>query len=174
MQTCIKYYISDDRPCHPSSRSLTFTLARTRWPNIASLESLVSVSLSPSSAASYPSSIEYAHLSYLSSARSYVVWESQMDRTCSLNYRRLYRLTFLYTTALGSARERGELRSALISTTVLHRWLPYQSLDILKAAWDSGINTFDTANMYSNGESERILGHFISKVCSLVCPSAQH
>ncbi|KAJ7154542.1 NADP-dependent oxidoreductase domain-containing protein [Mycena filopes] len=35
------------------------------------------------------------------------------------------------------------------------------SLEILKAAWDLGINTFDTANMYSNGESERIIGQFI-------------
>ncbi|KAI6008441.1 NADP-dependent oxidoreductase domain-containing protein [Pisolithus marmoratus] len=37
------------------------------------------------------------------------------------------------------------------------------SLQILKAAWDQGINTFDTANVYSNGESERILGTFIKK-----------
>ncbi|KAG5634184.1 hypothetical protein H0H81_003022 [Sphagnurus paluster] len=29
--------------------------------------------------------------------------------------------------------------------------------EILQAAWDMGINTIDTANMYSNGESERIL-----------------
>ncbi|KAH7881880.1 NADP-dependent oxidoreductase domain-containing protein [Phlebopus sp. FC_14] len=37
------------------------------------------------------------------------------------------------------------------------------SLEILKAAWDLGINTIDTANMYSNGESERIVGKFIKK-----------
>ena len=29
-----------------------------------------------------------------------------------------------------------------------------------------GINTFDTANLYSNGDSERILGNFIKKVCT--------
>jgi aryl-alcohol dehydrogenase-like predicted oxidoreductase len=38
------------------------------------------------------------------------------------------------------------------------------SLPILKAAWDRGINTFDTANVYSNGESERILAKFIEQV----------
>ncbi|KAI5890026.1 Aldo/keto reductase [Schizophyllum commune H4-8] len=36
-----------------------------------------------------------------------------------------------------------------------------ESLPILKAAWDRGINTFDTANVYSNGESERVLAQFI-------------
>ncbi|GLB39853.1 putative to aldo-keto reductase [Lyophyllum shimeji] len=38
-----------------------------------------------------------------------------------------------------------------------------QSFEILQAAWDMGINTFDTANNYSNGESERILGRWIAK-----------
>ncbi|KAL0572280.1 hypothetical protein V5O48_009682 [Marasmius crinis-equi] len=37
------------------------------------------------------------------------------------------------------------------------------SLEILKAAWDRGINTIDTANLYSNGESERIIGVFLEK-----------
>ncbi|KAK0209896.1 NADP-dependent oxidoreductase domain-containing protein [Armillaria fumosa] len=37
------------------------------------------------------------------------------------------------------------------------------SLPILKAAWDKGINTIDTANVYSNGESERIIGVFMEK-----------
>ncbi|KAF8545947.1 Aldo keto reductase [Imleria badia] len=37
------------------------------------------------------------------------------------------------------------------------------SLEIMKAAWDRGINTFDTANMYSNGESERLIAKFIQK-----------
>ncbi|KAJ4375823.1 hypothetical protein N0V83_001100 [Neocucurbitaria cava] len=32
------------------------------------------------------------------------------------------------------------------------------SLSILKAAYDVGINTWDTANAYSNGESERVMG----------------
>jgi len=39
------------------------------------------------------------------------------------------------------------------------------SIEILKAAWDLGVNTIDTANMYSNGESERIIAKFIKKVC---------
>ncbi|KAG6914566.1 hypothetical protein DXG01_016583 [Tephrocybe rancida] len=33
------------------------------------------------------------------------------------------------------------------------------SFKILQAAWEMGINTFDTANVYSNGESERIIGN---------------
>ncbi|KAH7062987.1 voltage-gated potassium channel subunit beta-2 [Paraphoma chrysanthemicola] len=32
------------------------------------------------------------------------------------------------------------------------------SLRVIKRAWDLGINTWDTANTYSNGKSERILG----------------
>jgi len=38
-----------------------------------------------------------------------------------------------------------------------------ESLPILKAAWDSGINTVDTANIYSDGGSERIIGAFLKK-----------
>ncbi|CAE6430197.1 unnamed protein product [Rhizoctonia solani] len=34
----------------------------------------------------------------------------------------------------------------------------------IKAAYDSGIQTFDTANVYSNGESERILGKAIKQL----------
>ncbi|OAX32851.1 Aldo keto reductase [Rhizopogon vinicolor AM-OR11-026] len=37
------------------------------------------------------------------------------------------------------------------------------SIEIMKAAWDIGINTINTANMYSNGESERCIGKFIKK-----------
>ncbi|KAK0226765.1 NADP-dependent oxidoreductase domain-containing protein [Armillaria nabsnona] len=49
------------------------------------------------------------------------------------------------------------------------KWLDWildeeHSLPILKAAWDKGINTIDTANAYSNGESERIIGVFMEKV----------
>ncbi|CAJ0554479.1 Ff.00g129920.m01.CDS01 [Fusarium sp. VM40] len=53
------------------------------------------------------------------------------------------------------------------------RWLPWvleedksfylQALPLLKAAYDRGINTWDTANVYSNGQSERIMGKAISK-----------
>ncbi|KAG7087301.1 hypothetical protein E1B28_013279 [Marasmius oreades] len=38
-----------------------------------------------------------------------------------------------------------------------------KSFPILKAAWDRGINTIDTANAYSNGLSERIIGRFIKQ-----------
>ncbi|KAF8062269.1 NADP-dependent oxidoreductase domain-containing protein [Lyophyllum atratum] len=38
-----------------------------------------------------------------------------------------------------------------------------QSFEVLQAAWDRGINTFDTSNNYSNGGSERILGNWIKK-----------
>ncbi|KAI9458051.1 NADP-dependent oxidoreductase domain-containing protein [Boletus coccyginus] len=48
------------------------------------------------------------------------------------------------------------------------KWTPWvldeePSLDLLKAAWDLGINTIDTANIYSNGESERLVAKFIQK-----------
>ncbi|OCK84051.1 aldo-keto reductase-like protein [Lepidopterella palustris CBS 459.81] len=48
------------------------------------------------------------------------------------------------------------------------RWQPWvleeeAALPILKAAYDRGINTWDTANTYSNGESERIIGKAIKK-----------
>uniref|UniRef100_A0A0W0F476 NADP-dependent oxidoreductase domain-containing protein n=1 Tax=Moniliophthora roreri TaxID=221103 RepID=A0A0W0F476_MONRR len=47
-------------------------------------------------------------------------------------------------------------------------WQPWvveeeKSIGILKAAWDYGINTIDTANAYSNGDSERIIAKFIEK-----------
>ncbi|EED79604.1 predicted protein [Postia placenta Mad-698-R] len=48
------------------------------------------------------------------------------------------------------------------------KWNPWllteeQSLPLLKAAWDAGVNTIDTANTYSNGDSERIIGNFIKQ-----------
>lgn len=47
-------------------------------------------------------------------------------------------------------------------------WQPWvlneeQAMPVLKAAWDRGVNTIDTANVYSNGESERIIGRFLKK-----------
>ncbi|THH21264.1 hypothetical protein EW146_g249 [Bondarzewia mesenterica] len=41
--------------------------------------------------------------------------------------------------------------------------LQSQALPILKAAWDAGVTTLDTANMYSNGESETIIRNFINQ-----------
>ncbi|KAK2760931.1 hypothetical protein FQN54_002173 [Arachnomyces sp. PD_36] len=38
-----------------------------------------------------------------------------------------------------------------------------KALPLLKAAYDKGINTWDTANMYSNGVSEEIIGKAIKK-----------
>jgi aryl-alcohol dehydrogenase-like predicted oxidoreductase len=37
------------------------------------------------------------------------------------------------------------------------------SLEVLKAAYDRGINTWDTANSYSNGLSEEMIGKAIRK-----------
>jgi len=38
-----------------------------------------------------------------------------------------------------------------------------ESLEIIGKAFDAGINFFDTADAYSNGESERVLGKAIQK-----------
>lgn len=48
------------------------------------------------------------------------------------------------------------------------KWMPWvgneeEGFEILKAAWDRGVTTIDTANNYSNGESERIIGNFLKK-----------
>ncbi|KAH9829966.1 Aldo/keto reductase [Rhodofomes roseus] len=48
------------------------------------------------------------------------------------------------------------------------QWVPWvlqedKALEVLKAAWDSGVNTIDTANAYSNGESERVIAKFIKQ-----------
>ncbi|KXN91891.1 Versiconal hemiacetal acetate reductase [Leucoagaricus sp. SymC.cos] len=39
-----------------------------------------------------------------------------------------------------------------------------ESIKHIKAAYDAGINTFDTANVYSNGQSEKILGKAIKQL----------
>ncbi|KAG8700344.1 hypothetical protein FRC08_004758 [Ceratobasidium sp. 394] len=39
-----------------------------------------------------------------------------------------------------------------------------EGIEHIKAAYDAGIQTFDTANAYSNGESERILGKAIKQL----------
>ncbi|KAK0117554.1 hypothetical protein ONS95_011891 [Cadophora gregata] len=48
------------------------------------------------------------------------------------------------------------------------KWAPWvageeESLPLLKAAYDRGLNTWDTANVYSNGASEIIIGKAIKK-----------
>jgi aryl-alcohol dehydrogenase-like predicted oxidoreductase len=49
--------------------------------------------------------------------------------------------------------------------TGLHKWAldEEKSHEILKRALDLGINFFDTANIYSAGKSETILGNFVKK-----------
>jgi len=47
-------------------------------------------------------------------------------------------------------------------------WAPWiitedKALPLLKAAYDLGLNTWDTANVYSNGVSEEIIGKAIKK-----------
>ena len=47
-------------------------------------------------------------------------------------------------------------------------WQPWvieeaEALPLLKAAYDRGLNTWDTANVYSNGMSEEIIGKAIKK-----------
>ncbi|KAI9472120.1 MAG: NADP-dependent oxidoreductase domain-containing protein [Benjaminiella poitrasii] len=39
-----------------------------------------------------------------------------------------------------------------------------ESIEYIKAAYDAGINFFDTANMYSNGVSERVLGKALKEI----------
>ncbi|KAI0376876.1 Aldo/keto reductase [Hypomontagnella monticulosa] len=48
------------------------------------------------------------------------------------------------------------------------QWMPWvldedESLEILKAAYDRGLNTWDTANAYSNGLSEEVIGKALRK-----------
>ncbi|THH09212.1 hypothetical protein EW145_g2169 [Phellinidium pouzarii] len=48
------------------------------------------------------------------------------------------------------------------------KWLPWvinedKAIPLLKAAWDRGVTTIDTSNVYSNGESERIIAKFMKK-----------
>jgi len=38
-----------------------------------------------------------------------------------------------------------------------------KAIGLLKAAWDRGVTTLDTANVYSNGESEKVIAKFIKK-----------
>ncbi|KAF5388331.1 hypothetical protein D9615_000800 [Tricholomella constricta] len=47
-------------------------------------------------------------------------------------------------------------------------WNPWvlsedKAFPLLQAAWDAGITTWDTANMYSNGASESIIGKFVNQ-----------
>lgn len=51
-------------------------------------------------------------------------------------------------------------------------WQPWvieeeEAMPILKAAYDRGLNTWNTANVYSNGLSEEIIGKVCLKGCAL-------
>lgn len=46
-----------------------------------------------------------------------------------------------------------------MNTPLIHR----QAVPLLKAAYDKGLNTWDTANVYSNGSSESIIGETLKK-----------
>ncbi|HOW87787.1 MAG TPA: aldo/keto reductase, partial [Candidatus Omnitrophota bacterium] len=37
------------------------------------------------------------------------------------------------------------------------------SLDALEAAWESGVNFFDTADVYGEGHGEELLGEFLKE-----------
>jgi aryl-alcohol dehydrogenase-like predicted oxidoreductase len=50
-----------------------------------------------------------------------------------------------------------------LSVYVLTLAIKSQALPLLKAAYDRGLNTWDTANVYSNGVSEEIVGKAIKK-----------
>jgi aryl-alcohol dehydrogenase-like predicted oxidoreductase len=39
-----------------------------------------------------------------------------------------------------------------------------KALPLLKAAWERGVTTWDTANVYSNGDSERLIGKAMKEV----------
>lgn len=39
-----------------------------------------------------------------------------------------------------------------------------ESIDMIKKAYEAGINFFDTANIYSDGESERVLGKALKEI----------
>ncbi|KAL1750062.1 NADP-dependent oxidoreductase domain-containing protein [Schizophyllum commune] len=55
--------------------------------------------------------------------------------------------------------------SVPIATEESTQWVldEEHALPIMKAAWDRGMNTIDTANNYSNGDSERVVAKFIEK-----------
>ena len=71
-------------------------------------------------------------------------------------------------TQLGTSGLR--VSNPILGTMLLgSKWVEYgveeePSLDILKAAYDSGINTWDTANAYGNGASEALIGKALKKL----------
>jgi aryl-alcohol dehydrogenase-like predicted oxidoreductase len=70
----------------------------------------------------------------------------------------MYELRQLEHLVMGNRRGRGERHPSLTATL-----LTLQAMPLLKAAYDRGLNTWDTANVYSNGVSEVIVGKAIKK-----------
>ncbi|KAH8832476.1 Aldo/keto reductase [Flagelloscypha sp. PMI_526] len=82
---------------------------------------------------------------------------SSIESLKAVSYRRLGRSGLRVSLPIFGAMNLGD-----------KRWQPWvvegdEALKLLKAAWDAGINTFDTANGYSNGLSEQLLAQFIKK-----------
>jgi aryl-alcohol dehydrogenase-like predicted oxidoreductase len=71
-----------------------------------------------------------------------------------------------YTTLGGTGMEVSRICLGCMSfgTSEWRDWVldPEESYPIIERALDLGINFFDTANMYSNGESERVLGEALA------------
>lgn len=62
-------------------------------------------------------------------------------------------------------KRRGRNQAYQSSVRNLHLPLqPYTHLQKTLPSYEAGIQTFDTANVYSNGESERILGKAIKQL----------
>lgn len=55
---------------------------------------------------------------------------------------------------------------SITGTSPYANWLlnKEESLKVLKAAYDSGINTWDTSNVYSSGQSEEVIGAAIREL----------
>ncbi|MEF8773843.1 MAG: aldo/keto reductase, partial [Halobacteriales archaeon] len=65
-----------------------------------------------------------------------------------------------YTTLGDTGLEVSRIALGCMSFGSSRDWMldPEESHEIIERAIDLGINFFDTANVYSNGESEEILG----------------
>lgn len=55
---------------------------------------------------------------------------------------------------------------SMTGTSPYANWLlnKEESLKVLKAAYDNGINTWDTSNVYSSGQSEEVIGAAIREL----------
>src|SRR5215475_11364362 len=80
--------------------------------------------------------------------RTYYFWQT---RRCDMEYRRLGRSGVLVSPlCLGTMNFGGSTDEA-------------EAFAIMRKAVDGGINFFDTANVYTKGDSERITGKFLKE-----------